>query len=650
MFGRTAFIIVLFAGCFVSLFAASIDFSFTTMEMSTPPSLIVIQADGKVLVAGITTVGGTPRRGLARLLPNGVLDTNFDVGRGFEISSPMTTNIVGLQALAVQQDGKILAAGPFMHFDGKPYSNLVRLNSDGSLDPTFRPPLATSTLVNSILVSSSGKILIAGAQPSMGSRRTSVLRLNSDGSIDPTFVDADIGLTGASARSLMFSPGEKPVFLGSYTNRSLEPTDGVFRLHVDGGLDDTFKVGEGSSARLGKLAVQADGGVLIVIPGTVTYDGIIVHSLVRLRSNGSVDTNYQVDSATEVSDVAPLPDGRVYAFGSFRNLLGTANTGLARLNTDGSRDASYETSLVTVYNGALQEGGKLLVSVWLTAQYPIIPGIVRITENPPPNPIIMQQPISQTFVTVEPVACGTLTDGNLPGATLTLSVKSGAEPFASSGVYQIGFAPAGHNYMIMPNPTVRSRSGQWSLTAQPGSPAIITLKDFLGTGLTAKMAVLADCSYNLSAKDVPENENGTLSISGGTIPATPPVTFTVKAASDKPLFYQWRFNGLKISGATNATLTLNYPLKANAGVYDVVVSNMNGSVTSEPAILTLAATESGEPIIFATAPGKLTLTWPTGYTLQASTSVQAGWNNVADTSPQTIKTTSGRIFYRLIKR
>jgi hypothetical protein len=64
-------------------------------------------------------------------------------------------------------------------------------------------------------------------------------------------------------------------------------------------------------------------------------------------------------------------------------------------------------------------------------------------------------------------------------------------------------------------------------------------------------------------------------------------TFDVVAVGVEPLFYQWYENGSAISGATNSTLTLTPWNSANAGNYDVVVSNSSGSVTSVTASLTL---------------------------------------------------------------
>jgi hypothetical protein len=61
------------------------------------------------------------------------------------------------------------------------------------------------------------------------------------------------------------------------------------------------------------------------------------------------------------------------------------------------------------------------------------------------------------------------------------------------------------------------------------------------------------------------------------------------AGGSTPLSYQWRFNGVNVSGATNSSLTLLNVQPANSGPYDVVVTNSLGSITSTSAVLTVNA-------------------------------------------------------------
>ena len=66
---------------------------------------------------------------------------------------------------------------------------------------------------------------------------------------------------------------------------------------------------------------------------------------------------------------------------------------------------------------------------------------------------------------------------------------------------------------------------------------------------------------------------------------TTTATFNVSATGTPPLFYQWRFNGGNLDGATNSMLALSNVQLANAGVYQAVVFNAAGSTDSSNATL-----------------------------------------------------------------
>jgi uncharacterized delta-60 repeat protein len=142
----------------------------------TTVSAIAIQADGKIVIGGnFTAVAGMPRAGIARLYPDGSLDA------GFNPVLPMYTTI---HALAMQADGKIIAAG----------TDLARLNPDGSQDIGFKIGSGPDADVLSIALQSDGKILIGGEFTTYNQTlRSRIARLKSDGSLDATFYPMSFG-------------------------------------------------------------------------------------------------------------------------------------------------------------------------------------------------------------------------------------------------------------------------------------------------------------------------------------------------------------------------------------------------------------------------------------------------------------------------
>jgi hypothetical protein len=147
------------------------------------------------------------------------------------------------------------------------------------------------------------------------------------------------------------------------------------------------------------------------------------------------------------------------------------------------------------------------------------------------------------------------------------------------------------------------------------------------------------------------------------------VTFTVTATGAPPLSYQWRHNTTDIPGATNSTLTLTNLTAAQAGTYDVRVTNAAGNVLSAGAVLTvnpiarptlasISAQRDGPDLILG-----FSLTTETGvtYQLQSSPTLSASpipWTEegspiTGNGSPATLSSTNNvstapMKFYRVV--
>ena len=110
---------------------------------------LAVQPDGLILVGGsFTNLAGQPRNNIARLRPDGTLDSNFNPGAGGTLYS-----------IAIQADGRILVSGAFSNLGGQPCSGLGRLFPDGTLDPSYKPGAGT---VFALTVQPDGKVLAGG--------------------------------------------------------------------------------------------------------------------------------------------------------------------------------------------------------------------------------------------------------------------------------------------------------------------------------------------------------------------------------------------------------------------------------------------------------------------------------------------------------
>lgn len=277
-----------------------------------------------------------------------------------------------LTALALQPDGKPLLAGYAQRPDTNWHWRLVRLLTNGLVDPTFAGLAGTNPFVsvNALLPLPDGRLLVGGRFSKIGGlTRDGVARLNPDGSLDATFATTP-SLSKGGVRALAVLPNGKVLFAGGESAFASEfsPYGLVARLNSNGTLDATLLSAslyanyEGSpwGTIPNALLLQPDGAILVGGDFSTVFNKsapppVPVHArfgLVRLSAGGLVDTNYlaRLVAGPDATSVAPLPnvqalalqpDGRLLVAGGFTNVNDVAVTDLVRLNPDGSLDPTF---------------------------------------------------------------------------------------------------------------------------------------------------------------------------------------------------------------------------------------------------------------------------------------------------------------------
>jgi uncharacterized delta-60 repeat protein len=295
---------------------------------------------GLIYAGGFDTFAGTSRRGIVRLTSAGALDTSF--------GTPFPTTTPFLLDMKLQPSGKILLAGTFSAVSGQPAGNYVRLNSDGSRDTGFTVAGA-DTQCQTILTDVQGNIILGGSFNAIGgTTRRKLARFNDAGTLDPAY-NPNLRATGISVTALAVQPDDKVLVSGQFTAVGEVNRPGLARLNADGTLDTTFDPGAGPNGLVRSFAVQPDGKILI--GGEFDFVGSSARSkIARLNADGSLDASFVVGTGLTgaglltpitVYSLAIQSDGKVLLGGAFTAYNNIPARCLARLNTDGTFDSTF---------------------------------------------------------------------------------------------------------------------------------------------------------------------------------------------------------------------------------------------------------------------------------------------------------------------
>lgn len=347
----------------------SMDTNFKPTKGSSITCAILLN-DGKIIVNGDYNSNGIIRKGITRLNTDGSLDTGFDFGAGFSGTS------TSAQCIALQPDGKIIAGGNFTYADGVPRNHLTRLHANGAVDTSFNPRGGSNATVRAMAIESDGKIIIGGSFTSFsGILRNYIARLNADGSLAPG-LDQGAGLF-RDVKAITIQPDKKIIAGGTFTSLNGVRRNHITRLHANGSVDMSFDPGTGFDSYPASLAVQPDGK--IIAGGNFNlYNGTLRSRITRINSNGSLDTGFDPGTGCngDVYAVAIQSDGKIIVAGNFTSFNGASANKIVRLQTDGSLDASFNTG--TGFTGdvrsiAIHSDGKII----LGGSFDLFNGVTR---------------------------------------------------------------------------------------------------------------------------------------------------------------------------------------------------------------------------------------------------------------------------------
>lgn len=347
-----------------------------------------LQPDGKILVAGWTNA--TPKAScmVARYLTDGTLDASFgNNGR-------MIAGIPGLScrstALALQQDGKILAAGA--SDNGTNYDFVVlRMLPDGTPDSSFSEDgwatidFGTSfELAYAVAAQPDGKVILAGRIADGSFANFAMGRLLANGQPDLGFGDQGMVSTDFreedSANAIALQDDGK-IILGGFSSVSANGDFALARYNRDGSLDKEFGTGgkvltdlagQNESDYITSMFLLSDGRILTA--GNANNNNLEFTSdagIVRYMPNGQSDLSFgsngvviaPLGSKTNVEGVSVAADGKVIICGTSDVVQGENRWFLSRFQPEGGLDISFGTLGVVTTNmqGANNFAGDVFV-------------------------------------------------------------------------------------------------------------------------------------------------------------------------------------------------------------------------------------------------------------------------------------------------
>jgi len=355
----------------------SVDRSFTPgAGLNGFVKAAAVQPDGGIVVGGsFTQADNLARNHIARLATNGAVDVSFDPGQG---ANALVT------AIALQSGGKIAIGGAFTQVNGTNRNRTAQLLANGQLDSVFALSNGINAAVHTILPTSQGRMLIGGAftLPVRG-----IGRLRNDGTADTSFFPG-LGANG-NVYTIVQQPDGRLIVAGDFNTFNNAPRSRVARLQNDGTLDNSFITGTISTGAVQCVAVQSDGK--IVIGGDfIRVNGVDRGHIARLNSDGTLDNSFPAGSGANgiVYAITLQADGKILIGGGFGSVSGTNRSGIARLNTDGSLDLTFDVGTGAdgpVYAIALTPDEHVVIG----GDFTVVNGIARrgIARLNPDDPI-----------------------------------------------------------------------------------------------------------------------------------------------------------------------------------------------------------------------------------------------------------------------
>lgn len=262
---------------------------------------LVVEPDNKIFMGGMfESYNDVSNNNIVRINSDGSLDESFNTGTGFNNGSGSGSFSLPVSGITLQDD-QIIVTGNFTAYNDVSCNNIARLNADGSLDLTFKANIGAG-FDNTTMCSAlqDNKIIVGGRFKKFDDISYNLItRLNVDGALDLTFNSPDFGfLTDASIMNIVVQKLSGNILVGIWTN-DLSYNGVVLRLNPDGSFDKSFLVSF-FDGPVTSILEQSNGNILVGGRFEHYYlesrQPVPSSKLACLNPDGTFNYNFQIGS------------------------------------------------------------------------------------------------------------------------------------------------------------------------------------------------------------------------------------------------------------------------------------------------------------------------------------------------------------------
>ncbi len=469
---------------------------------------------------------------------------------------------------ALLPDGRILVAGEFATVNGGSLQRLARLKADGSIDSTLAFDSSPYTEINRIALEGAGTFLLL-VRLNQGGGPYEVHRFTADGKPDSSFIwPANQNIY---PNSMQLGPDGSVYIATSF---------GVSRLTTAGAIDAAFGNNAKTTGAVSDLTLDPSGRIYIV--GSFTAVSNVPRTyFARLLPDGTLDQAFVPPTLLGLPGrLFPLPDG----------VLASTVSGLFRLKDNGDRDFTF------LFNGApsvfdqMADGGIAAVLSAATGQ-----GVLSDANGRPARPAsTFTVPLSFTggYTRLRVATDGsfylsqqTIESSNLlfhvsgtvvPLAMVTQPASQMVNSGASVSFTATAIGTSVVRYQWQRNGVDLPGETNATLNLSKATPAANADYQVIASNRSSSLTSRAATLVVLAGPEI-LSQSTDLSVGVGNS-----FVLSVQARGVAPLTYQWRRGGQPIPGATFSTFTNNAAALADAGAYDLMVSNALAFAASAP--------------------------------------------------------------------